>query len=289
MEKQLTAQAQVPQQATPARQITPLARFNSYIISSSTQNYLVRVLGAEKNSFVNNIIGVVSNSPMLQKCEPSTVMFAAIKATALKLPLDQNLGFAYVIPYGTQAQFQIGWKGFVQLALRTNLYKTINVRDVRLGEIDDEDFVSGEMRFHSLPAQERQQAPVVGYLAFFELTNGFRKMSYWTVEEVQTHGMRFSKTYTANGGVWQTNFDAMARKTVLKQLIGKYGPMSIDMQAALTADQAVLSDGKRTYVDNGDESFVEPVEMTAEPDTEPQGDAEKVMAAARAAETRQAQ
>ncbi len=292
MEKQQTAQAQVPQQATPAqpaRQITPLARFNSYIISSSTQNYLAKVLGAEKNSFVNNIIGVVSNSPMLQKCEPSTVMFAAIKATALKLPLDQNLGFAYVIPYGTQAQFQIGWKGFVQLALRTNLYKTINVRDVRLGEIDDEDFVSGEMRFHSLPAQERQQAPVVGYLAFFELTNGFRKMSYWTVEEVQAHGMRFSKTYSANGGVWQTNFDVMARKTVLKQLIGKYGPMSIDMQAALTADQAVLSDGKRTYVDNGDESFVEPVEMTAEPDAEPQGDAEKVMAAARAAETRQAQ
>lgn len=264
--------------AVAARPQTPLARFNGYILQPNTQNYLRQVLGEEKNSFVNNIVGLVSNSPLLQKCEPSTVMFAAVKATALKLPLDPNLGFAYVVPYGGQAQFQIGWRGFVQLALRTNLYRTINVRDVREGELLDEDFASGEMRFAPLPAATRGQAPVAGYLAFFELVNGFRKMSYWTVSEVRDHAQRFSKTYANGGGVWASNFDAMAKKTVLKLLIGKYGPMSVELQGALSSDQAVLDGGER-YVDNAPEAeaYVE------DPAPAAQGMAARVMTAARAA------
>lgn len=109
------AQQPAPQPMAAARPVSPLKMFNNFITGQRTQDYLTRVLGSEKNSFVNNIVSLVSNAPMLQRCEPSGVMYAALKATALKLPLDPNLGFAYVIPYGNKAQFQMGWRGFVQL------------------------------------------------------------------------------------------------------------------------------------------------------------------------------
>lgn len=273
-------------QAVAARPVPPLKAFNNFITGTKTQEYLNKVLGSEKNSFVNNIVSLVSNAPMLQKCEPSGVMYAALKATALKLPLDPNLGFAYVIPYGGKAQFQMGWKGFVQLALRTNLYRTINVRDVRFGEIQDEDFVSGEMRFKALPSIERMNAPIVGYLAYFELVNGFRKMSYWTVEEITAHAQKFSKTYAKGDSVWRTDFNGMAKKTVLKLLIGKFGPMSVDMQAALRDDQAVVDgNGAESYADN-DAELVTTFESDEAAAQGTADDAAKVMAAAEATEAK---
>ena len=273
-------------QAVAARPVPPLKAFNNFITGTKTQEYLNKVLGSEKNSFVNNIVSLVSNAPMLQKCEPSGVMYAALKATALKLPLDPNLGFAYVIPYGGKAQFQMGWKGFVQLALRTNLYRTINVRDVRFGEIQDEDFVSGEMRFKALPSIERMNAPIVGYLAYFELVNGFRKMSYWTVEEITAHAQKFSKTYAKGDSVWRTDFNGMAKKTVLKLLIGKFGPMSVDMQAALRDDQAVVDgNGAESYADN-DAELVTTFESDEAAAQGTADDAAKIMAAAEATEAK---
>lgn len=273
-------------QAVAARPVPPLKAFNNFITGAKTQEYLNKVLGSEKNSFVNNIVSLVSNAPMLQKCEPSSVMYAALKATALKLPLDPNLGFAYVIPYGSRAQFQMGWKGFVQLALRTNLYRTINVRDVRFGEIQDEDFVSGEMRFKALPSTERMNAPIVGFLAYFELVNGFRKMSYWTVEEITAHAQKFSKTYAKGDSVWHTDFNGMAKKTVLKLLIGKFGPMSVDMQAALRDDQAVVDgNGAESYADN-DAELVTTFESDEAAVQGTADDAAKVMAAAEATEAK---
>lgn len=289
MSNQQVEMAAVPapqSQAVAARPVPPLKAFNNFITGAKTQEYLNKVLGSEKNSFVNNIVSLVSNAPMLQKCEPSGVMYAALKATALKLPLDPNLGFAYVIPYGGKAQFQMGWKGFVQLALRTNLYRTINVRDVRFGEIQDEDFVSGEMRFKALPSIERMNAPIVGYLAYFELVNGFRKMSYWTVEEITAHAQKFSKTYAKGDSVWRTDFNGMAKKTVLKLLIGKFGPMSVDMQAALRDDQAVVDgNGAESYADN-DAELVTTFESDEAAAQGTADDAAKVMAAAEATEAK---
>lgn len=289
MSNQQVEMAAVPapqSQAVAARPVPPLKAFNNFITGTKTQEYLNKVLGSEKNSFVNNIVSLVSNAPMLQKCEPSGVMYAALKATALKLPLDPNLGFAYVIPYGGKAQFQMGWKGFVQLALRTNLYRTINVRDVRFGEIQDEDFVSGEMRFKALPSIERMNAPIVGYLAYFELVNGFRKMSYWTVEEITAHAQKFSKTYAKGDSVWRTDFNGMAKKTVLKLLIGKFGPMSVDMQAALRDDQAVVDgNGAESYADN-DAELVTTFESDEAAAQGTADDAAKVMAAAEATEAK---
>lgn len=265
--------------AAQAAIIPPLKKFNNFITGEKTQEYLSKVLGADKSSFVNNVVSLVANSSMLQKCEPAGVMYAALKATALKLPLDANLGFAYVIPYGNQAQFQIGWRGFVQLALRTNLYRTINVRDVRMGEIVGEDFVSGELQFRALSPSERNDAPIIGYVAFFELVNGFRKMSYWSVEDIAVHGQKYSKTYGRNGSVWASNFDAMAKKTALKLLLGKYGPMSVEMTTAMTSDQAVIDGGgNESYADNDETPAYEVSDDDAAEDTAE--DAAKVMAAA---------
>lgn len=260
------------------RRPSPLATFNEYILKDATQGYLGKVLGDARGEFVSNVVALVSASPMLQRCEPSTVMFAAIKATALRLPIDASLGFAYVVPYGGVAQFQIGWRGLVQLALRTNLYRTINVRDVRRGEIVGEDFASGELRFSPLPAERRASAEVVGYLSFFELCNGFRKMGFWTVEDIRTHAQRFSKTYANGGGVWASNFDAMAKKTALKLLLSRFGPLSVEMQGAISADQAVLSAEGPEYADNR-------AAVSIEAEAEAQGDtiAAKVMAASAAA------
>lgn len=225
---------------------SPVIDFTNALNGANMSKYLTDTLGSKKAEFVANITTLVSNNANLQKCQPHSVVFSALKATALDLPLDQNLGFAYVIPYGNQAQFQMGYKGFVQLAMRSGQFKTINVRDVREGEIVGEDFVSGEMQFRSV--ENREDKPIVGYVAYFRLTNGFEKMEYWSVERLQKHGQKFSKTY--RNGVWSSDFDAMAKKTALKLLLSKYAPMSVQMQSAIKADQAVIDEHGERYVDN---------------------------------------
>ena len=245
-----------------------LQKFNATITNPRTQEYLVSVLAEKKSSFVNNLTALVANNKALQECEPLTTMYAAIKATALNLPLDQNLGFAYVIPFKnnktgtTEAQFQIGYKGIVQLAIRSGQFKTINVRDVRDGEIIGEDFLRGELQFRML-RENREQAKVIGYVGFFELTNGFRKMAYWTVEELEQHAGKYSQTYSADkrygkkSSKWSSDFDAMAKKTVLKNLLSKYAPLSVEMQNAIKYDQATVinENGDARYVDNQEQAM----------------------------------
>lgn len=236
--------------------------FNQAIANPKTQEYLQTVLGEKKSSFINNLTALVAGSKQLQACKPMSVMYAAIKATALDLPLDPNLGFAYVIPYKnnkegeTDAQFQIGYKGFIQLAMRSGQYKTINVRDVREGEIIGEDFVSGDLRFKKL-SSNREKATIIGYVAFFRLVNGFEKMMFWTVDEVKQHAITYSKTYGSiiknirEASKWTTDFDAMAKKTALKLLLSKYGILSVEMKNALTSDQLVVNEqGEDMYEDN---------------------------------------
>ena len=250
------------------KQENGLKVFNQALSNPKTQEYLQSVLGEKKNSFVNNLTALVAGSKQLQACKPMSVMFAAIKATALDLPLDPNLGFAYVIPYkngregDTDAQFQIGYKGFIQLAMRSGQYKTINVRDVRDGEIVGEDFVSGNLFFKKLNSG-RESAAVVGYVAFIQLLNGFEKMMYWTVDEVKQHAMTYSKTYGSviktirEASKWTTDFDAMAKKTALKLLLSKYGILSVEMKNAITSDQIVVNErGEGTYEDNAVEDAV---------------------------------
>lgn len=208
-------------------------------------------MGAKKSSFVNNLVALVSNNVKLQECEPMTIMFAGLKATALDLPLDPNLGYAYVIPFKdnktgtTLAQFQIGSKGFVQLSMRSGQFRTLNVSDVREGEIKSIDRLSGEITFDW--KENRNDLPVTGYVAYIKLLNGFEKSLYMTSDEIAKHGQKYSKTYKY--GVWQDNFGAMAEKTVLKRLLSKYAPLSVEMQQAVKSDQAIITEDGEKYID----------------------------------------
>lgn len=235
-----------------------LQRFNAMLENTRTQEYLSSVLGDKKQTFVGNMVALVSNNKMLSECDPSTILFACLKSAALDLSLDPSLGLSYVIPYKdnknnlTVATWQIGTKGYVQLALRSGQFRKLNVRDVRKGEITGEDFVSGEMQFKKL-SNEREKAEIVGYVAYMQLTNGFEKQYYMSVEELDKHAKRFSQTYRRGYGLWADNYTkgAMMEKTVLKRLLSKYAPLSIEMRDAIAADFAVLGENNSVrYVDN---------------------------------------
>lgn len=274
-------------------QVSTFKQFDDTLHSPQTQAYIERVLMSKKNSFVNNISSLVANNTALQACDPRSIIYAGIKATALDLPLDPNLGFAYVIPYNnrkagiTEAQFQIGYKGFIQLAIRSGQFRTINVTDVKEGEVKHFDLLTGETRFDALPAREK--LPTVGYAAFIRLTNGFEKTLYMTKEEVEAHAYEYSQTYKADkdkgwaSSQWSKNFDAMARKTVLKLLLSRFAPLSVEMQQAISSDQAVFNspDGAPRYADNNDR--IEDVVSEEVPAGSPQAKASEAMAKAKVA------
>lgn len=256
---------------------SPLKRFNSQLMNVRTQEYLDMVLGNKKETFINNIVAVVANNTQLQDCEPMSVVFAALKATALDLPLDPNLGFAHLIPYKTTAsitnpetgavtkvqkklaQLQFGYRAFIQLGQRTGRISLMNVVDIRDGEYKGRNLLTGEYRFEEVP--DRESKRIVGYAAYFALTNGFSKADFMTVEEAEKHAKRYSQTYRSQyekvraESKWTTDFDAMAEKTVLKRLLAKWAPLSAqDMSqlgAAIKQDQMVFDDrGNGAYLDN---------------------------------------
>lgn len=216
------------------------------------------VLGKNADAFVGSLLSLVKNNELLLKAAPNTVIAAAMQAATLKLPINQNLGLAYIVPYWNskakenQAQFQMGWKGLVQLAERTGQYKTINASVVYEGQIEDIDFITG-----NIIRGRKISDTVVGYVAYIEFLNGFSKTFYMSKEEVEAHASKYSQSYRKGYGVWKDNFDAMALKTVIKLLISKYGIMSIEMESsslarALAADQAIMEseDETYTYADN---------------------------------------
>lgn len=269
----MTTQATTQQTQVAQAQRSPIQVFTGILNHQSMQKYLLETLGDKKQEFVANITTLVSNDVKLQECEAKSVIFSALKATALDLPLDPNLGMAYVIPFKNtkkgikEAQFQIGYKGFIQLAIRSNQFKIINVRDVRVGEIVGEDFISGEMQFKKV--ENREDKLIIGYVAYFRLLNGFEKMSYWTMNELDQHAMKYSQTYSSKNdyiqqsSTWSTNFDGMAKKTALKLLLSKYAPLSIQMQSAIKADQAIITEQGERYIDNEPQQVLIPAEQAS--------------------------
>ena len=253
-----------------------IKRFNQMIMNTNTQSYLVSVLGERKGEFVNNLTAVVTNDAKLQACEPLTLLYAALKATALRLPLDQNLGQAYIVPYKnnkigkTEAQFQIGYKGFVQLAIRSGQFAAINATDIREGELQGFNLMTGEIKCEALP--NRDELPIIGYLAYFRLTNGFEKSLYMTAEEMEKHATRYSQSYRGkykDSSLWATDKDQMAKKTVLKLLLNRFAPLSVDMMNAVQADQSVIKgDGSLDYVDNSKSQLTELAESAMADDVE---------------------
>ena len=215
-------------------------------------------------SFISSILTIVRGNPKLQACSSSSILAAAGIAAALKLPINPSLGFAFLVPFKGQATFQIGAKGFIQLAMRSGQYRTLNSGAVREGQIADIDFETGEVI-----RGEKLSDEIVGYIAYMELLNGFKKSLYMTVEELLAHAEKYSQSYANDirfgkkSSVWSTNFDAMAKKTVLKRLLNNFGIISIDQQSAdlataLQADQAVITDEGYRYIDNerGEEKIV---------------------------------
>ena len=182
-------------------------------------------------------------------------MLACLVATSLDLPINQNLGFAYIIPYkdkkkGMVAQFQMGYKGFIQLAQRSGQFKTINVSDVREEEITHMDRMTGDIEF-KWEEEGRDKLKIIGYVGYIELTNGFSKTMYMTVGELKAHGVKFSQTYKRGFGLWKDEFDAMAKKTILKLVLAKYAPLTVGMQKAQLADQSVVKgEDSFQYIDN---------------------------------------
>lgn len=242
---------------------TGLQKFNAMLENTRTQEYLTNVLGEKKQTFVSNMVALVSSNKALSECDPSTIMFSCLKATALGLPIDPSLGLAWVLPYRdgknntTVATFQLGAKAYIQLALRTSQYRKINVRDVRQGEIVGEDFVSGDMQFKKLE-KDREKALIVGYVAMFELINGFSKQLYMSVEELDAHAKRFSQTYRKGYGLWSDKEmrGSMMEKTILKRLLSKYGVLSVEMEQAIKSDSAVLGENNSVrYVDNEEDAI----------------------------------
>lgn len=197
--------------------------------ADSVKKRFEETLGKKAPQFMASVINLVNGDTNLQKCDQMSVVSSAMVAAALDLPIDKNLGYAWVVPYGTKATFQIGYKGYIQLALRTGQYRNINVIEVYEGELKEWNRLTEEIE---LDMKGKKSDKVIGYLGYFELINGFRKTVYWSKDEIERHKKKFSKT----GFAWKDNYDAMAMKTVIRNMLNKWGILSIDMQKAYTED-----------------------------------------------------
>ena len=189
------------------------------------------VMGARAPQFVASMINLVGNDKNLQKCSPVSVISSCLVAATLDLPIDKNLGYAWIVPYKGQATFQMGYRGYVQLALRSGQYRAINVVDVHEGELVEWNPLSEELKIDFTRKQSNQ---IIGYAAYFELLNGFKKSEYWDMARVLEHKKKFSKSDFG----WEKDFDAMARKTVLRNMLNHWGILSIQMQNGMSADLA---------------------------------------------------
>lgn len=261
------------------KKATGLKLFNETITSQATQKYLASVLGERKGSFVNNLTALVANESALQECQPYTVMFAALKATALNLPLDKSLGMAFVIPYNDNrngikvAQFQLGYKGYKQLALRSGQFAIVpNATEIKEGELKSRNRLTGDCKFEFIDDEAaRAKKKTIGYASYFRLLNGAESTFYMSIEEMEAHALRYSQTYrskdsrTKAASKWTTDFDDMAKKTVIKLNLSRNAPLSVEMADALKADQSIqYEEGKYEYMDNEQEKAMADAQKAAE-------------------------
>lgn len=206
----------------------------------------------EIQQFKINVLSI-SNQKGLEKADPMTIIQACYKATQWRLSLDQNLGYCYVVPYSGQAQFQMGYKGYIQLAHRTNAYCSINVSDVREDELLSVNRLTGLYEFKWIENdKERSKRNIVGYVSYIKLNNGFEKQLYWSSDNMDNHFSEYSKSYNQNTKKFRiSNYDVMAKKTMLRQIMLKWGVMSDEMKEAYKNDYSIITgDDERIYIDN---------------------------------------
>ena len=237
----------------------PKMSFTQFMGADVVQKRAIQILGEKKAlSFTSSIISAVQMNPGLQECEPKSIFNAALLGESLNLSPSPQLGQYYLVPFnnknGKQAQFQIGYKGLIQLAIRSGQYKKLNVLAIKKGELIKYDPLNEEIEVNLIDDEvEREETETTGYYAMFEYTNGFKKSIYWSKPKMIKHAEKYSAGYKAHKGYtfWEKDFDGMAYKTMLRQLISKWGIMSVEMQTAFESDMAVLKDdGTKEYIDN---------------------------------------
>ncbi len=247
---------------------------SQYLIGNQMQEYLRSVLGAKKDNFVTNLVSIYNQSKELQECSQKSLVSGAIVATTLNLSLNKSFGYAYLVPYkkknrsggidSVEAQFQIGFKGYIQLAMRTGQYKKINAVPIYENQFVSWSPMSEELSLNDVEGNSE----IVGYAAYFQLLNGFEKTMFWRYDKMLKHADEFSQAFNATAlqklkdgeipqdqlwkfsSYWYKNFDEMALKTMLRQLLSKYGILSEEMQSAYESDQQVIVDGVGKYVDS---------------------------------------
>jgi len=246
----------------------PIDKLKNILAAQSVKEQFEAVLKENAGAFVASIIDLYNTDRTLQLCDPKNVVMEALKAASLKLPINKQLGFAWIVPYrdGRTGQyiptFQLGYKGYVQLCMRTGAYRYINADVVYEGELVKHDKLTGEIE---IDPTKRTSDKKIGYFAFIETLNGFRKTLYMTVEEVTKHAQQYSKSYSIKNSVWATDFDAMALKTCLRLLLSKYGIMSVEMQKAYIEDSSDIVSMADEAIEAEVGSFeVEEVEEPAE-------------------------
>ena len=246
--------------------------FSAFLAQDAMKKKINEMVGGEKGQqFVTSIISAVSTNPQLAECDNASIVSAALLGQALNLSPSPQLGQFYLVPFNDNkrgckvAQFQIGYKGYIQLAIRSGQYKKLNVLAIKEGELIKYDPLDEDIEVKLIEnEEEREKAETIGYYAMFEYLNGFRKTIYWSKQRMEAHALKYSMGYRAKKGYtfWEKDFDGMAYKTMLRQLISKWGIMSIDltMQKALESDMAVINDnGTYDYVDNNSNVEDEPI------------------------------
>ena len=275
----------------------------SYLTGDAVKQRINQVIGGKDGQrFISAVVSAVQTNPGLQECTNQSILSAALLGESLKLSPSPQLGQYYMVPFndrerGKVAQFQLGYKGYIQLAIRSGQYKKLNVLAIKDGELIKFDPLNEEIEVRLIEDEEaREAAETIGYYAMFEYTNGFRKAIYWSKKKMLAHADKYSQAFSANGGTvktrygektkvsysdyvagnfdpkdawmyssfWYKDFDGMAYKTMLRQLISKWGIMSINMASAIDADMAVINDdGTKDYVVN------DPDVIDMEPVSEP--------------------
>lgn len=278
-------------------------RLSVYLEKDAVKRQINQVVRGKNGArFISSIVSAVQNTPSLKECSSPSIVNAALLGEALNLSPSPQLGQFYMVPFANkkkgmkEAQFQLGYKGYVQLAKRSGVYKKMNVEAIREGELVRYDPLEEEIEINLIDDDEiREKTPVIGYYAMFEELNGFRKVMYWSKKKMLAHAERYSQAFSRNGGAqslklledgkipekdlwkyssfWFKEFDVMACKTMLRQLISKWGTMSIDLQTAVDKDMAVINeDGSPDYVENekdtANDDVVSEQDLKEPPDTQ---------------------
>ena len=271
---------------------TQKAGITTFLNSMNVVSNIDQALGKDnRQRFITGVISAVNNNAALQECTNQSILSGALLGESLKLSPSPQLGHYYLVPFndkvkGKVAQFQLGYKGYIQLAIRSGQYKKLNVLAIKEGELEYFDPLNEEIKINLMVDKwdEREETETIGYYAMFELVNGFKKAIYWSKKQMEAHAIKYSQGYKAKKGYtfWEKNFDGMAYKTMLRQLISKWGIMYIDLQNAFEHDMTFTDESGTVNYVQADDAIDSPAadekeETTEEADAESQSDVQSAL------------